>query len=305
MALVAIGVVIFGYSFMSGKRLFDSSKKFYAIYDDIDGLSKSSTVTINGMKVGTVSDVKFLDNSGKILVDFRIDSDFNFSKNSVAEIYSDGLIGGKALRIIPKTDGNEAQSEDTLVSSVEKNVIAGVTDRLDPIRKKVNSSLGEIDTLVKGVNEVLDDKRRADLRETISNLNATVKNINNTTSELNTVIAGNSTKIDNAINDFSATASNVSKFSDSLAQIEVKPLVTKLDSVLNDFQTISTKIESGEGTAGKLVNDDSMYRNMERATKQIEELVEDMKLNPDRYIDLRFSLFGRKNKTKPYKKPKD
>src|SRR5699024_10789140 len=111
--------------------------------------------------------------------------------------------------------------------------------------------------------------------------------------------------LDTTIGNLDKTTYNFSKVSDSLAQIEVQSLTAKLDKVLDDFENISTKLNDGEGTAGKLLNDDEVYNNLDRSSQQLEELLEDIKLNPRRYVNLKFSIVGGKNKTEPYKNPKD
>ncbi len=102
LAIIAILLFIFGYSFLKGKNWFDSSRKFYAVYNNVEGLSPSSPVTINGLKVGNVTKIGFLDTSGQLVVTFLVDKEFPFSKESIAQVYGGGLIGGKSLAIITK-----------------------------------------------------------------------------------------------------------------------------------------------------------------------------------------------------------
>jgi len=305
LALIAIVLFIFGYNYMKGHNIFDSSKEIYAIYDDVEGLSGSSDVVINGLKIGKVTEIDFLNETGEILVTMRIQNDFAFSKNSIAQIYSDGLIGGKVMKILPDYAAETVQSGDTLQSDIEEGVIANVVSRLVPLREKFEAAVGGIDTLVRSVNNVLDESGQKDLKESLSSFNSTMENLNQSSAQINGLLNRNSTKLDSVVENFDKTAENLGSFSDSLALIEMQPIIAKIDKTLEDLNSVSSKLESGEGTAGKLINDEKLYDNLERTSKEMEELVQDIKLNPRRYINLRFSIFGKKDKTQPYTKPDD
>lgn len=306
MAIAAIVVVIYGYSFMQGKNLLDSNREFYAVYDNVEGLSSSANVTINGLKVGSVSEIRFLDKEGTLLVTMSVSNDFQFTTASIAEIYSDGFIGGNSIRIIPKHKGTRAQSGDTLRGHVQPGMIDGIVSQLDPLKQKLGRTLEGVDQLVHGLNKVLDTAGRQNLKRSLAKLNATMTHLNNSSAAIDKLLSENATQLDTTIGNLSATAYNFQKVSDSLAQADIAHLVHKFDVMLTNFKAISTKLNSGEGTIGKLLNDDQVYTNLEHATAQLEELVQDIKLNPRRYIDLKFSVFGGgKNKAAPYQKPED
>jgi len=305
LALTAIVLFIFGYNFMKGHNILDSSKEIYAIYDNVEGLSGSADVVINGLKIGKVTETEFLDESGKILVTMRIKSDFKFSNRSIAQIYNDGLIGGKVMKILPEYVGENIKSGDTLNSDVDEGIMASVMSRLVPLREKVESAVGGVDSLVQSLNNVLDDKGQANIKESLAKLNTTLENLNSSSSQIDGMLSRNAQKIDNTIHNFDHTAENLSNLSDSLAKIEVQPVLNKVNLILDDFNELSQKLKDGEGTAGKLLTDENLYDNLDRASKQMEELIQDIKLNPKRYIHLRFSVFGGKNKTPAYKKPED
>lgn len=305
LALTAIVLVIFGYNFMKGQNILDSSREFYAVYEDIDGLTKSAGVTINGMKVGSVSGIKFLDESGRIEVEMNLVNDFQFSKNSIAEIYSDGFIGGKSVRIIPGDDKQAARAGERLNGRIEKSMLDDVLGGLDPLQNKIESALSGIDSLVGSLNRVLDKDGERNLKESLNKLSSTMTHLNKATSEIDKLLTNNSSKLDNTIGNISDASENLKKMSDSLAKIEVQPLVDKFEGVLNDLSSITGDIQNGKGTVGKLLQDEGIYDNLDRATHQLEELVQDIKLNPRRYIDLRFSIFGKKNKAELYEKPTD
>lgn len=235
----------------------------------------------------------------------RIEKDFDFSKNSVAQIYSNGLIGGKVMKILPDYKGPELQAGDTLQSDIEMGVMANVVSRLGPLREKLESSMTGIDSLIVSVNNILNKDSQKRIQSSIASLDSVMGNFKNASREINGLMARNSSSIDHTISSFEKTAANLEQLSDSLSLVQVRPLVDKANTMLDDFNAISSKLNNGEGTAGKLLNDDEIYNNLDNATRQLEELVQDIKLNPRRYVNLKFSIFGGKKYAEPYQKPED
>ena len=302
LAVVAIALLIFGYSFLKGNNLLNNDRTYYAIYDNVEGLSPGSNVTINGLAVGKVLAINFADTKGDLLVTFNIQNDFQFSKNSKAQIYGGGLIGGKNLSIVPEYDRAEiAKSGDTLEGTIDEGIFELVNERLTPLQKKVESVINSTDSVLTGVSNVLDEPTRRNLRETISDISQTAVYFKEASKNLNTLLADNDEKLSRTFTNLDKVSTNFVKVSDSLSKVDVNALVKRMESVLADFESISSKVERGDGTLGQLINDPDMYNNMERATKQLEELLQDIKLNPKRYVH--FSVFGKN--PGPYKEPKD
>lgn len=292
LAIVAVAMLIFGYNYLKGNNLFNDSRVFYAVYDDVEGLSASAPITINGFQVGNVSDISFLDNSGKLLVTLNVDHDFQFSKSSEAKIYGGGLIGGKTMTIVPNMDDSEiAESGDTLKSSVDEGLIELVNEKLSPLKDKIENAVVSIDTLVSSVNFILDSDTKASVKTSFAELNETLISLNNASQEIEKVVGSNSGDIDQTIKNFKNTSENLSKVSDTLSQIEFNRIVASADETLMKFKQISQKLEEGEGSLGKLLEDEQLYNNMENATKELEELLRDIKENPKRYVH--FSVFGK------------
>ncbi len=302
LAIVAIVILIFGYSFLKGENLLDNSSTFYAVYDDVEGLSPSSEVTINGLKVGQITSIGFLNNKGDLIVTFNVQKDFPFSKNSEARIYGGNIIGGKSLAIIPKYDqGSVAKSGDTLQGSKEEGIMELVNDRLTPLQQKLENTIVSADSVLTAVSEILDDSTRNSIRNTFKNLDETIASFNATADELQGIVQGNSEKIDRTFTNLDEMSTNFNSFSDTLSTMNLKQITQDLEKVIADFEEVSEKLNNGDGTAAKLINDDAVYNNLERATRQLEELLQDVKLNPKRYVH--FSVFGKN--PGPYDPPKD
>jgi phospholipid/cholesterol/gamma-HCH transport system substrate-binding protein len=295
LAIGAILLFIFGYSFLKGTNLLEKKRTFFVEYENVEGLAKSAPVTINGLVVGKLTDIHFVSKTGKLIVEFSVEeSDFEFSRKSMTRIYSSGLIGGKSLGIFPEYDNNNiAISGDTLQGSVEDGMLDAVKKALGPLEDKVTFTLATLDSLLISFTLLLDVETRENLQGAIANLNTTMKSLNGASGSLDVILNNNIDKLDRTFTNLDEMAVNFNQFSDSLAQLETGRLVSEFQSVISRFDTIATGMENGEGTVGKLLKDDQLYENLEGASRQLEELLQDVKLNPKRYIHI--SVFGKKN----------
>jgi len=296
--LVLLGILLlyYGFNYLKGRDLFNSSQTLYTEYDNVEGLVSSTPVTINGLNVGKVDNIGFKgDGSGKLLIKLLVNSDFKFSKNSTAELYETGLIGGKAIAIIPAFDGAEiAEDNDVLKSTVKAGLTDLVNQRLTPLQEKIEIMMVGADSLLTNLNDVFDEKTKTSLRNSVSGLNNVIQNFNNTSISLNRLMSNNEEKLNNTLSNVDTMSSNLLKTSEQLANTNLDQTIKNLEATIQNFNTISSKIENGEGSIGKLLKDEALYNNLEGASLQLEQLLEDMKLNPKRYVH--FSLFGKKPK---------
>ena len=302
LAIGAILLFVFGYSFLKGTNLFQDSRVFFVKYKNVEGLATSAPVTINGLNVGKVNDIKFADGNGGLVVKFTVDNAFVFSKTSKVRIYSDGLIGGKSLGIFLEYDPkNIAKSGDTLSGAIDGGMLDAVTKALGPLEDRLTSTLISVDSMLLSVNDILDKDTRLHLKQAIQNLNGTMSSLNGASGKLNTLLANNAGKMDRTFTNLDEMSLNFSKFSDSLAQIQTGKLVADLQDVIGRFDAIVTGLDNGEGSVGKLLKDEKLYENLEGASKELEKLLEDVRLNPKRYVHV--SVFGKKQKE--YAAPND
>lgn len=295
LAIGAILLLIFGYSFLKGTNLLEKNREFFVKYQNVEGLGIAAPVTINGLTVGKVQDISFANQKGSLIVKFSVERDFEFSKNSVVRIYSAGLLGGKSLGIFPQYDaGNVAKSGDTLVGDIEDGMLSAVTKALGPLEKKVTNTLATVDTLLLSINDIVDEKTRQNLKEAIEHLNTTLNSFSGVSENLNHILATNTGKLDNTFTNLDKTAENLGRLTDSLAQLETGKLVADLQNVVDKMNVIVNGVNNGEGSIGKLLKDDKLYENLEGASRQLEQLLQDVKLNPKRYVHI--SVFGKRNK---------
>ena len=299
LVLGSIALLIWGYNFLKGKDLFSNSRTFYVNYDNVEGLTQASTVTINGMVIGKVNNIAIGDDA-KIVVELAINSPIAIPKSTVAEIYAPSMLGGKQIAlVIDHADNNLAESGDFLKPNEKLGIIDGLSGKADPIMTKLDSVLQNVNQLVAGLNKTLDDETRNNLQNSLAELNQTMKNTTQITNGFNRIVNNNEQKINTIVSDFEQTSGNLKEMSNQLSEADLKATLDEFQQTAESLNAMMNKIESGQGNLGKLMNDEKLYSNLEGASKQLNQLIEDIKLNPKRYINI--SVFGKKSA--PYQAP--
>lgn len=300
LVIASILLFIWGYSFLQGRDILNSHRTFFVEYDNVEGLSTSAPVTINGLVVGKIMSINLIPTTGKLQVEIQVKNDFPISKSSTIDIYEPGLIGGKQIQIVPNLqDTQMAESGDTLRGSNLPGLTALVGDKLAPLQEKIEKVAENANQLLINLNQVLDDKSKANLRESIAKLNVLMGEFEKTSKNVNQIIDKNKSNIDGSLANLNKTTANFSKLSDTLAKANIGKAIKNFENSLKGVDNIITNLEQGKGSMGKLLNDDQLYKNLNATSSELELLLQDLRLNPTRYINV--SLFGKKNK--PYKAP--
>lgn len=300
LVIVSILLFIWGYSFLKGRDLFTNYKTLYVQYDNVEDLSASAPVTLNGLAIGKVSKITIDEVTGKLLVELQLKTDFPISKTSTASLYSPSLIGGKQIKIVPNmADKDLAEDGQTLVSSVELGLTESLGGKIEPIQQKLDKMLLNIDVLVTGLNNTLDKPTQENLKKTIAELSQTMAQFHKASGSLNSILDTNKGQINGVVTNFNKMSSNFNKISDSLNKADLGKTVRNLNQALAKVDGLMANLNSGKGTAGKLLNDDALYNNLAKTSKELELLLQDVRLYPTRYVNV--SLFGKKNK--PYVAP--
>jgi phospholipid/cholesterol/gamma-HCH transport system substrate-binding protein len=300
LVIASILLFIWGYSFLKGKDLFTNYKTLYVQYDNVEDLSASAPVTINGLIIGKVSKITINEITGKLLVELQLKTDFPISKTSKASLYSPSLIGGKQIKILPNLEDKDPAVEgQTLDSTVELGLTESLGGKIEPIQQKLDLMLLNINTLVSGLNNVLDKQGQENLKKSLAELSQTMEQFHRASGSLNSILDTNKGQINGVVTNFNKMSSNFNKISDSLNKADLGKTVRNLNQTLAKVDGIMNNLNSGKGTAGKLLNDDALYNNLAKTSKELELLLQDVRLYPTRYVNV--SLFGKKNK--PYVAP--
>lgn len=281
--------LIYGVYFLKGKRLLSKDLILYARYEKINGLYGSDAIQINGYQVGQVTDIYFAeDNSGDLIVEMLIQADIDIPKNSIAKISAFDIMGTMGVNIILGDDhANFASTGDSLTPALETSMKDEIEIHVLPIKEKAEKLISSLDSVVNVVQVVFDDEMQQNIKTSFSGVNGTISNLQRTTYKLDTLINNQSGKISHVISNFSSV-------SDTLAAIELNKTIADANKAISDINEVITKINEGEGTINQLLTNDTLYTNIENATKKLDILFEDIEENPKKYVH--FSIFGRKDK---------
>lgn len=302
--IAAIVVFVWGYNFLRSKDLFSKDKIYYAKYQSVNGLIKANPVVINGLRIGQVKNVYFApDLTGDIMVSIVLSTDFPIPDNTVARIFSSDLMGSKAIELVLGNSPKYLQEGDTLPTSIEQGLMAEVNAQVQPIKNKAEDLMASIDTLVTAFQSIFNESARDNLRQSFLNIEKTLANLQNASSNIDTLVVEESSRISNILvnlDSLSTTLNNnrgnlnniIANFeiiSDSLAKSEIPGTFMRINTALDELHVILDKVNNGDGTLGMLVNNDSLYLELNRSASDLDSLLTDIRKNPKRYV--KFSLF--------------
>ncbi|MBR77730.1 MAG: hypothetical protein CMD36_07470 [Flavobacteriales bacterium] len=300
-SIVVIFILILGINYLKGTNIFKNNITFYALYQNIDGLQIGAPVTVSGYKVGSVTDIDMLtESNNNLLVTINIEKELVVPKESILKIVNQDLMGTKGVNLIFSSSSDNASSGDTLSSSLESSLQEEVNAQILPFKRKAEELIVSIDSVMMIVTAVLNKDARKDLSKSIESLGETFSLMSSSMKKVDGIIDANEEKISNIIFNMESILSNIEESNSSVNSILSNMSLisdslsnSNLTSLVNNFNTLMTQINSKEGSAGLLLNDDKLYTNLEKTTKELSELIKDIKDNPKRYIN--FSLIKRSN----------
>ncbi len=316
--ILALIIFIWGLNYLKGKNIFKKQRVLYSVYVNASGLGVSDPVMINGYQIGNVIDISLMqDGSGKILVKYSINEDYDIPKNSIAQIESSDLLGSKAI-VIKLGDANHfIESGDTLNSAIQLSLQEEVSLQMLPLKNKAEDLLQSFDSVLAVISYIFNENTRNNLQKSFESIKHTIANLEHTTYNIDTLVSTNKYKLAGIIQNVESITHNIkdnneaihnaiqnfSAISDTLASANLKQTLDNADKTLSDFSAMMEKVNNGEGSLGLLMQNDTLYKNVERSAKEVELLIEDIRLNPQRYMH--FSIFGKNPKRMKYVAPEE
>ena len=297
--VVATAILIWGLMFLKGLELLKPSRTFFAVYDQVNGLVAANPISIKGLKVGQVKKLYFdVKNPKNIIVELYILGDYPIAKNSSARIFSSSLLGSPEVEIIPGNSKEMAKNGDTLISLTEATLGQEVNKQLLPLKIKAESLISSIDTVATIIQQVLNKNTRENLVEAIEHVKQTLSNIAHTTQNLDTLMILQRSNLSKIITNVESISSNLqqsngkitnilnnfSNLSDSLAKARIPYTISQVNKAIGDLDAVLLKINKGEGSVGQLLNNDQLYKEVEKAARDLNLLLEDIKKNPSKYV---------------------
>lgn len=303
LAAAAIALLILGYSFLRGNDLFSASRRYYAVYDRVDGLSASKPIFVNGYQIGRVEKLE-LTPSGKIIASLEVSRDINIPANTVAEIQSTDFLGSKAIYFLMGDSRERASDNDTLQSSIEKTLVESV----NPMRDRAESMLIKMDSILASLNTIMNPQFRKNVNTSLESVTHTLQTLQSTSVKVDRMVGSSSQRLQAILDNIESISgnlrdnneqvsqilANVNSITDQVAKGRLEETLANAHKATSDLNAMMEKINRGEGSLGALLNDDSLYYNLNASAEDLDRLMIDLREHPGRYVH--FSIFGRKNK---------
>ncbi|MEZ0611751.1 MlaD family protein [Fibrella sp. WM1] len=304
LALVALTMLFFGFNFLKGTNIFKKSRQYTVIYTNVDGLTTSNPLLLNGLTVGRVGAIELLPDQGnKLKVTLDVNKNVVITQGSKALLADGGLLGGKVIRlelnpgapVLPEGEMLTAANEQGISGLIKEKTLP-VLNNVDSLTRRLNMVVAQFDQTGVVLNQTLQganavtgtlnsalNENRAGLKAALANVNQLSRSLDQTTRELGPVLA------------------KTSSFADSLNALQLRQTLNNANKSIDNLQKLLGNIQKGQGSLGKLTTDDSLYVNVSRTAGSVDKLLNDFRENPKKYINVSFSVFGKKDKPAPSK----
>ncbi len=284
--LVAIYLVI---NFLKGEDIFNGRTRYYTVYDNVEGLTATSPVYIRGLKVGMIEDISYDAAKDSFIVRFAVKSEYAIPVNSVMEIYSSDLLGGKSIRINLGNSDIHATSKDTLKSNIVPDMITMLTGELGPMKEELSQMMQNMTSVLANINTILDTNAKVNISQALANLNRTLENTKGITGNLNSLspqikavvenLGKLSASLGESSNNISSSLENINKITADLSEADIEATIKSLKNLLE-------KLQDPNGTMGKLMATDSMHNSLDSLVQSLNSFIEKMSENPKKFIKI-------------------
>jgi len=306
--VISLTILIWGLSYLKGNDIFKKNESYHVVYDRVEGLVEANKVSINGYQIGQVKSINFLSgSSGKLVVSFSIDASIKIPVNSIAQIVTSDIMGTRSIKLVFSNEDEVYQPNDTIPGSVESDLKEQVSMQVLPIKNKAEQLLGTIDSAITILTVIFNEDAQQNLAETFESFNRTMTNLESTTANLEDILESEKGNVKKIISNFEEltetflensdeldnTLKNLSKLSDTLAQVSISPILINLTEASEQMLLVLNKLNSDEGTAGLLLNNDDLHQSILALTAGLNYLISDIQTNPKRYLHFSAMDFGK------------
>ncbi|MEO9021418.1 MAG: MlaD family protein [Ginsengibacter sp.] len=307
MALIGIVLLIVGFNFLKGQGLFEKKNHIYAVYQDVQGLARSNPVMINGVQVGRIENLDGGKDMRRIVVTISLNKEVNIPDSSLAVI-NPNLLGSPTLEIQLGNSSNYMKNGDTLLTSLSGGAFDEAMKIINPVLYEVRNAVKSLDSVLTTITGIFDNHTKNNIKSMVENLNLATASFVVTSASLKEIMDTQNGALSKSLNNVNTFTANLNsnngkldsilestrKFSQNLSSVDLKQTLDTLNVAINNFKQSAQKINSKEGSMGLLLNDKTLYNNLEATTNKVNILLDDIRVHPRRYVN--FSVFGKKDK---------
>jgi len=287
--IVVLAALYVTINYLRGKDLFGTTNIYYAVYNNVDGLTVDAPVYIKGLKIGSIQSIKFLKKSENMLVAMKVDSKYDIPDSSVAEMYSSDILGAKSIRIVMKGSGRYLKEKDTIATSSEPALAEMLKAELLPLKDQAMQLIESMKNTFNNLNGVLDGDGKKRLSSSLENLDRTILNIRQITSNLNSrgpEISSLLKNIDSLSGSLNKSMAHLDKGLSNFEEITDTLKTADLAGTVKALKSLLTDINNPEGSIGKLIKSDSLHNSVDSLLKQLDSLINNINENPKKYIKI-------------------
>jgi phospholipid/cholesterol/gamma-HCH transport system substrate-binding protein len=311
LAIVGIALLVFGYNFLKGTNIVTKGNFYTIEYSYIPGLKKGDPIQINGYEIGRVSDIVLRDpKKGTIEVLVNVTEDVAIPIDSKATIKSADLLGEKYIDLRLGSSEQVFQNGDHFIGDIEADLTNQIKEELKPLTEKVQSMIVSVDTAITVLSSIFTPSFKDNFETSVRNIKLTLENFNNSARMLDEMLAKQQPEIEGIIGDVASITGNVKKneaslneiilnlesLTDSLSTIDWKGITSDIDQAVVSLNSILSTVEAGEGTLGKLVNDEELYNSLTEIAKSLEIISNEIQVTPGKYVPPLIQIGGKKYK---------
>jgi phospholipid/cholesterol/gamma-HCH transport system substrate-binding protein len=307
MAIIGIALLILGFNFLKGHGIFKKEKRIYAVYTDVQGLVKSNPVVVNGLQIGRIENLDGGKDLKRIIVTVSLTKDVNIPKNSLAVI-NPNLLGNPTLEIQLGSSNEYMKNGDTLLTTLSGGAFDEAMKLINPVLYEVRNAVKSLDSVLTTITTVFDVRTKDNIKSILNNLNLATGSFVVTSKSVESLMDIQNGALAQSLRNMDAFTSNLNSnntqldsimrntkvFSQKLSAIDLQSTLDTLNIAINNFKAGAEKINNKDGSLGLLLNDKTLYNNLESTSNKINILLDDIRVHPKRYVN--FSVFGRKSK---------
>lgn len=292
--LLVLVILFFGIKFLKGSDIFQKENVYYATYNDVSGMLVSSNVFINGLRVGYVKEITTTnERADNFVVAFTVRSDIKIPEDSKILLFSSDLLGSKALKLQLGNSSKIISDGDTIKSDKELGM-------LDNLGASISPMMNNLDSILSSLNNILNIQNQNSLQNIIANIETTTERLGNITTNLDNLMSSEKTKLAKIIENTESITSNlkdnnqkltniiqnVDNIVDSAAKANIGSTLIETGKSIERLNSVLGVIEKGKGNVGLLINDEELYKSLDNSAKNLNKLIEDIKENPKKYINV-------------------
>lgn len=306
--LLSIFTLIWGLNYLKGVDIFSHQNTYIALYEQVNGLGKSSPILLSGYKVGNVKEVRInFDNIGVIDVVLGIEPKLNIPKGTVARIVSTDLMGTKAIELEFSDNLQYHKIGDTLTSDTEESLQEQVSIQMLPLKHKAEDLLSEMEAALKLVRLILNEETQDKIQKTFSHISSSTNNIKHITTMLDTIVHNQSGNIQSIISNIKSLTdnlkysnreirqiiTNINRTTDSMSNMSFARIIDNIDKTMESLKTTMEKLDNGVGTIGQMMQNDTLYNSLVETSHTLNQLLNDLNKNPKKYLNFRVFDFSK------------